>query len=374
MSEAWSQGHHPRWTSRCARLLTFFVVAVMLATASPAAAYVAGGNLDAQGAMAMTNCQEGGGLAWEYLAFIGTDGQVNLLRYPVNEPNSTSRADTVANQYYLHVYSPNSPAITCVNEPYGGLYMLWTDYSGRLNLGVIVLLNGTAQLQDVTRLPETSDGPPAIASDDGHNIVLGWDGTDALHHINIEDINLLTNRGTKYITTDYTVQGRGVSLAWNGIPYKSGDTMIVGFLSADTHPFSYIYLGQFTPEVPANFLSSVRTSQYSYFKPALSSPSGPVLAVVNGTGGGVVPSYGGPTEVLWDSYSTGRLIAGSWTGAGDISNVRTGISPDFTEGGGAVDMCKTAYPDANFHIVYDAYPFFGNCFASRSRTTAPPKA
>jgi len=373
MSEAWSPEQHPHWTSRLARVLTLFVAAIMLVAANPAAAYVAGGNVDADGAVSITNCQEGGGLAWEYLAFTGTDGQINLLRYPVNEPTSPTLYDSVANQYYLHVYSPNAPSITCVNEPYGGLYLLWTDYSGRLNLGVVVLLNGTAQLQDVTRLPETSDGPPAIASDDGHNIVLGWDGTDSQHHINIEDINLLTDRGTKYITTDYTVQGRGVSLAWNGVPYKSGDTMVVGFLSADTHPFSYIYLGKFSPEVPANFLSAVRTSQYTYFKPALSPTPGPVLAVVNGTGGGEAPGYDGPTEVLWDSYSTGRLIAGSWSGVGDISNARTGISPDFTQGGGAVDMCKTAYPDANYRIVYDAYPFFGNCSGSRSRPV-PPKA
>jgi hypothetical protein len=364
------------WTARFARSAWWarvlaalvLVLGPSLYAAGPAFAYQAGQNQSA-GNEALTDCRADGGLAWEYLAFTGYDGQLNLLRYPDSRPFDANPVSTIRLQAYLQQYSIGAPAITCVNEPFGALYIAWTTLSGRIDVGQIVFSHGLygivrASIVGIRQLPEATFGDPGLASDDGHNLVLTWSGTDTMHHINVDDINLQTGAVTKYVTTDYTFGGSTVSVAWNGEPARKGDDFTVAFLDANGAPYSgnrpYIFLGRFSPDAPSRFLGSYRTSQYSQFTPSLSPSPGLLTLEINGSGGGRIPQPGGPTEVIWLGFYANQINVGYWSGR-DMTGAHGLTLPDNVNDTPGADQCHTAHIDFTGHITYDDYPYFSTC-------------
>jgi hypothetical protein len=350
------------WAARA--LAALVLIFSPLHAAGPVFAYEAGNNLSQGGTESQADCRAQGGLAWEWMAFTGHDGQLNLLQYPDSLPYSAYPTNTVVSQSLLHQYTTGSAVITCVNEPFGDLYIAWNTLSGGIDVGRIAFLGYTAYITDIMQLPEATVARPGLSSDDGHNLIVTWVGTDAMHHINVDDINLQTKSVTKYVTTDYTFSGSASAVAWNGLPAGKGDSFTVGFLDADGPPFSgnrpYIFLGRFSPDAPSRHLNSYRTSQYSQFTPSLSPSPGLLTPVINGSGGGRIPQPGGPTEVFWMGFYAEQLYVGYWNG-GNMYGAHGYNYPDDVNDSPGVDQCHTAYADANTHIMYDVYPYFASC-------------
>jgi hypothetical protein len=338
-------------SGRLARLaVAAALIPATMLIAGPADAWVAGSNTS-NSSPSLTSCMAGTSQAYEYLAFTGTNGQINLLQYFAPESFSTSGGNTIIAQFDLGQNAVGAPSITCVNEPAGAMYIAWRTSSNGIDYGKIAFPNGKASLGGITSLGQTTDASPALTADAGAVLVVAWAGTDPMHHINVETITLGNGVTNRVVTTDFTRANASVGMSWNGEPFGSGDIMAVGFLASAGTPF--IFLGQYDVDTGDNHLGSIATSQSSTAAPTLSETGGVLPA------GGQKPTQDGTTEVIWKGFTNNRIYFGVWGTAG-LTEAST--YPDTSTNAPAVDICETAYTGAtNRLIFYDTEPFFGTC-------------
>ena len=337
--------------SRAAGLVIATAAALgFLNMATAANAYQAGSNTSSY-SPTMTSCQAGQSQAYEYIAFTGSDGQLHLLQYFAPESFISTSASTIIRQWTFTAQAVGAPSLTCVNEPFGQLYIVWRNPSNNMDVGTIAVSGSSASLSTKYALADATDASPSIAADAGSYLVVAWAGTDSSHHINVDRINLNTGAIAKVTTTDYTRAGAGVSISWGGTPATRGDVFTIGFLASSGTP--YIFLGQYDADTGISLLNSVRTSQYSTVAPAVGT-SGTELP-----GGGFQPTDDGTTLVFWKGDTNNNLYTGVWFG-GDINSAASDY-PDTTTATPAVDGCDTAYLGTNSNLYYDTEPFFGTC-------------
>ncbi len=337
-------GFHARLMVACAFAVT------LLSITTTANAYVAGSNTSNYSPV-MVSCQAGQQQPYEYIAFTGTNGELNLLQYYAPESFHNTSADTVIHQWTFTAKAVGAPSLACVNEPHGQLYVAWRNPSNNIDVGNIAVSGTSASLSTKYALADTTDAAPAISADAGSYLAVAWAGTDSSHHINVDRISLFSGNILKVTTSDYTRSGAGVSIGWNGVPANQGDVFAVGFIASSGTP--YIFLGQYDADTGSSALGSIRTSQYSPDAPALSETGSEL------SGGGFQPGYDGTTEVFWKGYTNNNLYAGVWIGSG-IDSVGSQY-PDTTTATPAADGCNTAYRGTDSKVYYDTEPFFGTC-------------
>lgn len=300
----------------------------------PALAWEAGGNTTTYGP-SVTNCASPFNNqdldAW--IAFTGTDGQINLLEYPFNTSINSSGQDNIIAQYELGVYAVGAPTLTCSVQNL--LVLGWRNSANRLEFAYLVNSGGTIVPSELTTWPETTDASPSLAStkdlDQSNYMVVAWAGTDSSHHINLAFVNSNLAEGAKFTTTDYTRANAGVGVGeqvqWPG----SGLTWLVGFIAASGNP--NIYVGFFPANGTTN-LNSVRTTDSSAYAPGLYQ-----------------------NELLWKGYANNLIYQGVFNGSNNLNS--SAPFTDTTFQTPALNDCATAYEGTDYHIYYNTEPFFG---------------
>jgi hypothetical protein len=308
-------------------------MAAAMMTAAPAEAWSAGSNTSNY-APALVGCQDplNSSVYYEWLAFTGTDGQLNLLDYRAQGDNS-SNADSIIAQYRLGDHAVGAPTLACTET--NRLVMAWRNSANQIVLAYAVASGGSIVLSSPVTWSETSDATPSITGSHDANIpntVIGWAGTDSSHHINMAFVNSNLTEGAKYKTTDYTRSGASLGVGQLVINGPFGPGWYVTFLAASGTP--YIFVGYFPPGGTTT-LGSVRTTDYSAFTATISL-----------------------TGLMWKGYTNNLIYQGTFNGTSNL-----GGSAPFTDttlsSPADDDYCATAYLGTNNHIYYDTEPFFG---------------
>jgi hypothetical protein len=309
----------------------------LFTAAAPALAWSANGNTT-NFEPALTNCVSPvDGNDYEWIAFTGTDGQINLLTYDTAEGYSATPDYSIQQQYRTGYYAVGAPAIACVGRTTNPLHVAWRNSSNHIVVAQVVNGgNGKVVLANVNTWPETTDASPGLGSSGSvyiGQLVVGWAGTDGSHHVNLQLANVSTDaqQGTKYTTSDITRAGQGVGVGqFNNGPENSG--YYIAFLAASGTP--NIFVGYF-PGTGTFNLNAVRTTDSSDATPSISG-----------------------TCLLWKGTGENWIHEGIFDGSDNLHSSRP--TTDQTLGTPPVDNFggTTAYTGTNHLIYYDTHAFY----------------
>jgi hypothetical protein len=310
-------------------------LAGLLLAAAPAQAYYAGGNETRYSPAVVGDCRDplDSSTSHNWLAFTGTDGQLNLLAYPYGL--GYNGGDNVVAQYYLGYHAVGAPALDCRSNHL--MVMAWRNSANQIEVAYVVASNGTIALSQPVIWSETTDASPSLGNADpgsfpDADLILGWAGTDGAHHINLVYVGPGLGEGQHYVTTDYTRAGAGVSVDGEP-PFTPYFGNYIGFIASSGSP--NIYIGFFTGGPQGNNLGSVRTTDTSPYAPSV---------------------YG--QVVLWKGYTNNLIYEGSITLGSNNLHSSAPFS-DTTLSAPSNSGCETAYEGTDYHIYYNNEPFFG---------------
>jgi hypothetical protein len=312
----------------------------LFTAAAPALAWAAGSNTS-NTEPAMINCTNPvDGNDYEWIAFTGTDGQINLMTYNASEGYRATTDNSIHQKYLTGYYAVGAPAVACVGGSTNPLRIAWRNSSNHVVLAQAAKgSNGQLVLTSVNTWPETTDASPGLGSSGAVHVgqlVVGWAGTDGSHHVNLQFANVSTDaqQGTKYTTSDITRPGQGVGVGqFNNGPELDG--YYIAFLAASGTP--NIFVGYFPPTGDSN-LNAVRTTDSSSATPSISG-----------------------TSLLWKGNGNNYIYRGTFNGSSNLNSAA--LYTDQTLGTPPVDNfgCTTGYTGTNHLIYYDTHSYFSYC-------------
>jgi hypothetical protein len=309
------------------------MLAALLA-AAPAQAYYAGGNQTQYSPAVVADCPDplSTSAYYDWLAFTGLDGQLNLLAYPYGQGYTSSPVDNVIAQYYLGYHAVGAPALDCRSNNL--MVMAWRNSANHIEVAYVVASNGTIALSQPVVWPETTDASPSLGDGNpgtfpNQDLVLGWAGTDGAHHINLAYVGNGLQEGQHFVTGDYTRAGAGVSVGEPPIPQYGN---YIGFIASSGS--TNIYIGFFPPGGTTN-LRSVRTTDTSPFAPSVFDH-----------------------WVLWKGNNSNLIYEGTFNGSNNL-NSSPPFTSDTTLSTPSNFGCTTAYEGTDNHIYYNTAPYFG---------------